>query len=137
MNLHKRDTILFATKYGMLTRLNTSNLQVDQSFAKAYFYSLLLKVLLHAGASINDRNTELLTPLDCAACNGQLEAAELLLRNHASVEPMEKHGMTPLLHASVHGHGKMVELLLHYCDISLTDSSGRNCLDLAIDNGRK
>ena len=96
-----------------------------------------MQVLLHAGASINDRNTELLTPLDCAACKGQVAAANLLLRNKASVEPMHKHGMTPLLHASFHGHGKMVELLLQFCDISLTDSSGRNCLDLAIDNDQK
>ena len=96
-----------------------------------------LQVLLHSGASINDRNTELLTPLDCAARYGEVASAKVLLDGKASVDPMDKHGMTPLLHACVHGHGKMVELLLQYCDISLTDSSGRNCLDLAIDNGQK
>lgn len=95
------------------------------------------KVLLHAGASINDRNTALLTPLDCSARAGQVAAAKLLLGSKASVEPMQKHCMTPLLHACAHGHGKMVEMLLQFCDISLTDSSGRNCLDLAIDNDQK
>ncbi|XP_065057285.1 transient receptor potential cation channel subfamily A member 1 homolog isoform X1 [Rhopilema esculentum] len=96
-----------------------------------------IKVLLNAGASINDRNTDLLTPLDCAARAGQMDAAKTLLNAKASVDPMHKHGMTPLLHASIHGHGKMVELLLQVCDISLTDRSGRNCLDLAIDHNRK
>ena len=94
-------------------------------------------MLLNAGASINDRNTDLLTPLDCAARAGQMDAAKTLLNAKASVDPMHKHGMTPLLHASIHGHGKMVELLLQVCDISLTNRSGRNCLDLAIDHNRK
>ncbi len=66
-----------------------------------------------------------------------MAAAKVLLDRKASVDPMYKHGMTPLLHASQNGHGKMVELLLQSCDISLTDESGRNCLDLAIDNGKK
>ena len=95
------------------------------------------QVLLQSGAAINDRNTKLLTPLDCAASYGQVSAAKVLLDANASVEPMHKHGMTPLLYASRHGHGKMVELLLQSCNISMTDESGRNCLDLAIDHGKR
>ena len=45
---------------------------------------------------------------------------------------------TPLHLAAKEGHAEMVTLLLSKgADITLTDLSGRNCLDLAADHSRK
>ena len=45
---------------------------------------------------------------------------------------------TPLHLAAKEGHADMVALLLSKgADITLTDHTGRNCLDLAVDHGRR
>ena len=105
--------------------------------AALHGHRTVIKALLALGAAVNDRNTKLQSPLDCAAINGHVAAAEALLEGGASVDPLYKHAMTPLHLAAMEGHAGMVKLLLQSCDISLSDASGRNCLDLAIDYGRK
>lgn len=46
--------------------------------------------------------------------------------------------VTPLHLASQAGHAEMINLLLsNNADISLRDASGRNALDMAVDEGHK
>ena len=58
------------------------------------------------------RNTKQWTPLDCCAYAGMHKSAIVLLEADAPVDAKDKRKQTPLHLACIHGHDKMVEILL-------------------------
>ncbi|MDB4794760.1 ankyrin repeat domain-containing protein [bacterium] len=71
-----------------------------------------VKQHLAAGAEVNAKDEDGLTPLDHAVWGGHTEVAELLIANGADVNAKDKYGWTPLLHAARKGHKEIVELLI-------------------------
>ncbi|RDD37564.1 Transient receptor potential cation channel subfamily A member 1-like protein [Trichoplax sp. H2] len=102
----------------------------------------VLSVLLRNGAAVDVRNIDGKTPLACAAANGRSKAIELLLAADSPIDPNHDHKVniktTPLHLAAQNGHTSCVQLLLQKgADATLTDTTGRNCLDMAIDEGHR
>jgi len=74
----------------------------------------LVKVLLDAGADVNDHNNNDhwgATPLHAAAHGNQLQVAEILLSRGADLRAKNKHGRTPLGETSVHNASKVAKFL--------------------------
>ncbi|XP_015765476.1 PREDICTED: transient receptor potential cation channel subfamily A member 1 homolog [Acropora digitifera] len=83
----------------------------------------IIQLLLDNGCCIDCKNDGSLTPLHLAAKFGRIRYAS---------------STTPLHLAAREGHVEMVKLLLsRKANITLTDSAGRNCLDMAIENNHK
>ncbi|MDQ7823892.1 MAG: ankyrin repeat domain-containing protein [Candidatus Eremiobacteraeota bacterium] len=68
--------------------------------------------LLGKGTDISGKNSDGLTPMLFAACNGRVKAAMFLLDHGASVTDQDKNGATAL-HWAAHGtHGDLVDMLV-------------------------
>lgn len=95
----------------------------------------LAEILIKAGADVNAADMEGLTALMIAAGEDDSEMVGLLLRYNGAVTPHDKDGNTALHHAvmaELWENNRVVELLLKAgADLSLTNSAGRNALDLA------
>ncbi|KAH9009933.1 ankyrin repeat-containing domain protein, partial [Lactarius deliciosus] len=77
-----------------------------------------------------------MTPLHCAASDGRLEVARLLLERNAEVNSRDDRGATPLLSASQNGHRDLVPLLLdHSADVRIRDYHGNTPLRSAATKG--
>lgn len=74
--------------------------------------------LLEKSADVNTRNDFHLSALDYACENGYHEIAALLIRYGAHIHERDGLNWTPLLHASLTGNVKTVELLLKKMRIS-------------------
>ncbi|MCY4051342.1 MAG: ankyrin repeat domain-containing protein [Gammaproteobacteria bacterium] len=107
--------------------------------ASAKGFSDTVKRLLDYGADINAADVYLWTPLHRAAYENRLSAVEVLL-DHEDIEVdfQDDHGATPLHHAAVMGHQKVVEKLLEAgADPLLQDSYGRIASDYARGGGHE
>jgi ankyrin repeat protein len=74
----------------------------------------VVRVLLDAGAGINDHNKNDhwgTTPLHAAAHGNQFQAAEVLISRGADVRAKNLHGRTPLEETAVHNASKVAKLL--------------------------
>lgn len=77
------------------------------------------------------------TPLHYAASGNQLEAAQLLLKGGARVDPRSPNGRTPLMQAARYGSQELVELLVSSgADLRATDRDGSTAADAARLSGR-
>ncbi|RJX25366.1 MAG: ankyrin repeat domain-containing protein, partial [Desulfurivibrio sp.] len=76
--------------------------------------------LLKAGADVNVKNEDGLTPLNWTSQNGHAEVVKLLLAAGAEVNARDKDGGTPLFWASKNGHAEVAKRVLpaSLCDIS-------------------
>jgi CRP-like cAMP-binding protein len=64
-----------------------------------------LRKLFLSGVNVNSSNREGRTPLHVAACNGQEETLKLLLDDMgADLNPVDKHGNTPMNDAGIYVH---------------------------------
>ena len=92
-----------------------------------------VELLLHQGASVQQRNDLGWTALDCAAASGAFGCARLLLSHDSPVDPMDLKKTTPLHLTAIYGHPRITDLLLrHGASTSMEDDQGRNVLELAI-----
>ena len=72
-----------------------------------------IKALLDAGADVNTRLVEGLTPLMCAAVHGDVATVDVLLKAGADIELQQDNGhMTALMKAALWSHVATVEKLL-------------------------
>jgi hypothetical protein len=76
------------------------------------------------------------TPLHCAAYNGHVEIARLLLQNGAEVNAKDNHGHTPLQDAAFQGHVNILHLLVENgADLEAQDNDGERVLHIAAMHG--
>ncbi len=71
-----------------------------------------VKLLIKAGADLNQCSDGGATPLYMASQNGRAEAVEILIQAGADLNQARNDGGTPLYIASEDGHNKVVEILL-------------------------
>lgn len=93
---------------------------------------------LTAGAHVGARNFWKSTPLHCAATNGHLEVAELLLEHGAELDPRDESEFTPLLDAINRHQCAMVEFLIKRgADVSAHDDDGEGTLHWGWERGER
>ncbi|WP_333023324.1 ankyrin repeat domain-containing protein [Wolbachia endosymbiont of Pentidionis agamae] len=59
-------------------------------------HAAIVELLLQAGADVNDRYKDNITPLHFTAKYGMIKIANILLKHEADVNAVDKHGSTPL-----------------------------------------
>jgi hypothetical protein len=93
-----------------------------------------VKQHLAAGADVNAKNEDGVTPLDHATLWGHKEIVELLLAKGADLNAKDNDGWTSLHNAAYRGHKQIVELLIaEGADVNAKTNDGRTPLDLAED----
>ena len=70
--------------------------------------------LIKAGADVNQANSDGVTPLYIAACNGHEGCVALLIQAGADVRKANKNGWTPMKIATNKKREKVVTLLKFY-----------------------
>lgn len=92
----------------------------------------IVGALLAAGAEADTSNADGLTPLNCAAELGLLDAARLLVEAGCHLDRASLKGRSPLITATLHGHLKIVELLVEAkCDLLWRDNERNTALMVA------
>ena len=87
----------------------------------------IAQALLRIGAEIEAKNDSDVTPIQLAACAGQVEIVELLLAE--TVEPTGETKAASLMSAASNGHAGVVSVLLEAgVDVDVTDKHGRTAL---------
>jgi ankyrin repeat protein len=95
--------------------------------AAAYGDLEIIDCLIKAGASVNVLDSDGVTPLFCAAAEGNNEAVINLLRNGADVYLCETEfkGRSPLHAAAAYGDLEIVECLIKVgASVNVLDSEG-------------
>ena len=84
------------------------------------------------------RNSNLWTPVYCAANYGHENLVQMLIDFKAEIDSIDRIRTTPLHLASQEGHVNVVNILLQKnANILNLDQQGYNALDLAIENGHE
>jgi ankyrin repeat protein len=73
----------------------------------------VVRLLMDAGALINQANNDGATPLSIASRNGHVEVVRVLIDAGALINQALNNGATPLLIASQDGHVNVVRLLIN------------------------
>jgi len=95
----------------------------------------LARKLIERGADVNKTGW---TPLHYAATNGHLPVIELLLEQHAYIDPESPNGSTPLMMAAHYGSPAAVKLLLESgADPMIRNQLGLTAIDFANRANRK
>ncbi|KAK9765884.1 ATP-dependent RNA helicase [Basidiobolus ranarum] len=96
------------------------------------------KLLIQAGADVNVKNNEGMTPLIIVAYNGFVSLSTLLLKHgKAKINSRDSTSKSALMMASYAGHFGVVEALIKYkASVDLTDKFGWSALMLAAFSGQ-
>lgn len=146
---------IFLGTEGFLRALRDGNQEIVDLFVRANFnihwvdddgtppllfalkrgYTVIAKILLNAGADVNERDKLGLTPL-LVACGkstrGYKEVVEILLKKGAQVNVRDTLGYTPLLLSLSGGTFDIAKLLLEkHADIAVHTRKGETPLSLA------
>jgi len=98
----------------------------------------VVKKHLAAGADVNMKDKEGLTPLHYAAWEGHMEVVELLIAEGADANAMHKWWGTPLHKAASGGHKEIAELLIAKgTDVNAKGFEGWTALHTAAHGGHK
>jgi len=127
---------LLLTTIAAVVLVGCGNPEADRALYKAAGNGNIEVVKQHlaAGANVNPKFVNGVTPLHRVASNGHKEIVELLIANGADVNAKDKDGWTPLYRAiKDHDHKEIVELLLAKgADVNAKTNEGYTPLDRAI-----
>ncbi|OPX97572.1 MAG: Ankyrin repeats (3 copies) [Syntrophorhabdus sp. PtaB.Bin006] len=105
------------------------------SWASRFGYLDSVRLLLQAGAHVNNRSIHDKTPLMEAAEKGQYDVAELLVEKGADVNIQTKKGWSALMWASEKGYTKIVSMLIEAkADLFARNAKGERALTIARTN---
>ena len=91
----------------------------------------LVSFLMEIDVSLQTNNKS----LHEAARDGNINAVELVLKEHVDINIQDENGETALILASKNGHIQVVELLLkEHADINIQNQDGHTAIMLAIEN---
>ena len=124
---------------------------IKQAFMKHWFFSwrkidwnkstpekMLQKAkdLVRAGADVNARDEDGLTPLMYFAELGNKDAVKFLIAHGANVNAKEEDGETALMHAAYYGYTDVADLLIkNKADVNDINVYGETALIIAVENG--
>jgi len=97
----------------------------------------VLRILLGAGAYVDDRNHNQSTPLHVAARHGNTEAIRLLLKHGANVNARNNDGWTPLHCAEDSGKAESIQILLDAGADANRKAQGMMPIDVSSNSCRK
>ena len=96
----------------------------------------VVRLLIDAGALINQANNDGATPLFIASAKGQVEVIRVLIDAGALINQAMNNGVTPIWVASHNGHMAIVRyLILHGSGMEQPDNQGRTPLTIVIARG--
>lgn len=118
--LKARFTTHIRSEVREVTPLALASLSCDNELLRSF-----IRVM---GENVSELNTALLF----AACEGKLDAVNILLESGAQVEAKCSKGHTPIIWAALNGHSDIIAALLaRDADITAVDEHGNNVLDIA------
>ena len=103
---------LIAGKMDPNLRKDTRASPTFMTFAAYRGRTEILQLLLGAGADVNGRDGDMLTPLMQASRRGHIRAVQLLVKASASLNEVSKWGDTAVAQARQAGHVEVSKLLI-------------------------
>ncbi|TKR68576.1 hypothetical protein L596_024540 [Steinernema carpocapsae] len=98
----------------------------------SYHGEPMITAIIENSSNIDAQDDNGCTSLMLAACQGQLEAVQMLVSHGAGIDSIDNDGRTALMHAAIHDHLHIVDLLLSLgADEAHKDNNGAVALHYA------